>query len=207
MNRKRTKLISTLGAAGLAFYLGAGAAGAATIELLPPTVTDVVGNTFTLDVVGRNFTDGSGGTAGGGLTIDWDPNVIDLSGGLAGLNITFGGDEFFAPPPTYDQTAGTLDFSVSSLNGVAASDFDIAVLTFAALNPGTTTTGITVSALDVWPDFSGLVDVVPTGVGANVTINPVPLPPAVFLFGSALAGLGFVGRRRKQRTLTSQAAA
>jgi hypothetical protein len=28
--------------------------------------------------------------------------------------------------------------------------------------------------------------------------NPVPIPPALLLFGTALAGLGFLGRRRKQ---------
>ncbi len=201
---KRTRLIATLGAVGLAFSFGAGVAGAATIELLPPTINDSVGSTFTLDVVGRNFDIGSGGSNGGGLTIDWDPAVIGLFGGLSGLNITFAGDQFFASPPTLDVGAGSLDFSVSSLNGVAATNFDIAVLTFEALNPGTTTTGITISAIDVWPDFAGTTDVVPTGVGANVTVNPVPLPPAVFLFGSALAGLGFVGRRRKSQ---AQAAA
>ncbi len=31
----------------------------------------------------------------------------------------------------------------------------------------------------------------------NVRISAVPLPPAVLLFGAALAGLGWVGRRRK----------
>lgn len=39
-----------------------------------------------------------------------------------------------------------------------------------------------------------------TGNAANLridNINAIPLPPAALLFGSALAGMGFLGRRRK----------
>jgi hypothetical protein len=31
-----------------------------------------------------------------------------------------------------------------------------------------------------------------------ITVSAVPLPPALLLFGAALAGLGWIGRRRKQ---------
>ncbi|GEM_PF-1624303 len=37
----------------------------------------------------------------------------------------------------------------------------------------------------------------------NVQISVVPLPPAVVLFGAALAGLGWLGRRRKGSSFTS----
>ncbi|MCG8492780.1 MAG: VPLPA-CTERM sorting domain-containing protein, partial [Sneathiellales bacterium] len=37
----------------------------------------------------------------------------------------------------------------------------------------------------------------------EVRISAVPLPPAVLLFGAALAGLGWLGRRRKASSLTS----
>jgi hypothetical protein len=48
----------------------------------------------------------------------------------------------------------------------------------------------------------------PNGEGVNISgifaFNPtaVPLPPALVLFGTALAGMGILGRRRKQRSAT-----
>ena len=52
----------------------------------------------------------------------------------------------------------------------------------------------------------------PGGAGANISgiyaFNPtaVPLPPALLLFGTALAGMGILGRRRKTQR-SAQAAA
>ena len=34
----------------------------------------------------------------------------------------------------------------------------------------------------------------------TITGNPVPLPPALWLLGSALGGLGFLGRRKSRLT-------
>jgi hypothetical protein len=38
------------------------------------------------------------------------------------------------------------------------------------------------------------------GADFLVTISTTPIPPALLLFGSALAGLGFLGRRSRRRT-------
>ncbi len=40
------------------------------------------------------------------------------------------------------------------------------------------------------------------GINYTVRLSQVPLPPAILLFGSALAGFGVMGRKRKQRTLS-----
>jgi hypothetical protein len=50
------------------------------------------------------------------------------------------------------------------------------------------------------------------GLNSNVIItpfdvSPVPIPGAVWLFGSALAGLGLLARRRKKTALAAQLAA
>ena len=43
------------------------------------------------------------------------------------------------------------------------------------------------------------------GIPGTATITPVPLPPALLLFGTALAGMGFLGRRRRNKTGVVQA--
>jgi len=44
----------------------------------------------------------------------------------------------------------------------------------------------------------------PTGI-IDFTLAPVPLPPAALLFGSALVGLGFLSRRRRNRDVSATA--
>ena len=176
------------------------AASAATIELTPGVVNETVGNSFMLDLVGRDFVQGtngstSAGTSGGGVTITWDSSIIDLQGGLAGLNITFIGDQNFGTGPTLG--AGTLSFGVASLFGDPNANFDIATLTFDAVMPGgPITAGVDVSLTDVWSDYDSNTNMTPTGVGSEITINAVPVPAAVWLFGSGLLGLVGMARRR-----------
>ncbi len=46
----------------------------------------------------------------------------------------------------------------------------------------------------------------PTGIiDFTLSTNPVPLPSAVWLFGTALAGLGFLSRRRRNQRVNATA--
>lgn len=114
-------------------------------------------------------------------------------------------------------TAGTYEFSFAYLgrtgnsgtNGIGYS-----------LNPGLAATGVTGVKADGWQIISHIftlaadtdvtmafwasgADDTLGGYLDNVRISAVPLPPAVMLFGAALAGLGWLGRRRKSSALTS----
>ena len=57
------------------------------------------------------------------------------------------------------------------------------------------------------PDLLGALDVVLTALGElhAVTVNAVPLPPALLLLGSAFAGLAGVARRRQPSPEAAQA--
>jgi hypothetical protein len=177
-----------------------GVANAATIEFLPQDIVTTHPDTFLVEVVGRNFDPGtngstSGGTAGGGLTINWNPAVLTLDGFV----LDFSGDQGLAPPPS--SGPGTLSFSVSSFFITEPNpNFGIADLTFSTVAPGFTNTSIVISAIDVWPDADGIVDMTPGGVGGTVTVNDggvIPIPGTALLFGSGLLGIVAIGRKKR----------
>lgn len=153
---------------------------------------DYIGSYWTAQDGGRSL-DMNGLTAGSisqtitGLTVGqgykvsfWlagNPDRQDL-GTIKTLGVTAsaGSDTF-----TFD----VLGSSLPTLNWVLKSFFFTATdtsadLTFASLTGGS------------FPAFGAALD--------NVSLSETPLPPALILFGSALAGLGLLGRRRRRST-------
>ena len=186
----------------LAFVACTSVAQAATITVNPfsPTVDD--GDVFNISIVGTDFTVGSGGTIGGGFSLAWDPSILTLQSSA----LTFSGDQLFGQSGVVDNAAGTwTNADVTSFNGTTLADFEIATLTFLAANttanPLVSPTDVTIGLFDngsdrLWADSDGFVDVNPTFIGGSVTVNPVPVPAAVWLFGSGILGLIGVARRR-----------
>ena len=216
MNLGSTKAVIRAATASV-LLMASVATSAATIEITPDPLNETVGNSFDLFLKGVNFdlgTNGStsAGTSGGGVEISWDSSIIELQGDPAttGLFITFTGDQFFGLGVPIVLGASTncgveilaancrsISFSVTSLFGDPNANFDIATLTFDAVAVGGPfMTGVTVSLFDVWSDFDSNTDMTPTGVGNTITINAVPVPAAVWLFGSGLLGLVGIARRR-----------
>lgn len=189
--------ISTLAFSTLAF--GAAAVHASTITLVPLNSAVTSPATFDISVVGQDFTDGVVGTLGGGFIVDWDPAILTLDS----YDLTFAGDQSFAQVPVLDNAAGFLNADVSSfLTGVATKDFEIAVLTFSTVGLGTSPLDLSVGTYPlgdpiVWADGGGFEPPSqPTYVDGSVTVSAVPVPAAVWLFGSGLLGLIGVARRR-----------
>lgn len=198
---KRINLLQAL-FVGASMLVSATLAQAATISFNPLGSSVSVGQTFQVTLVGRDFTEGVGGTYGGGVSIAWDSSLLSLNGYDTSV---FGGDQLLATSNTntvLDNGTGELrDLSVASFFiGVPDADFDIAVLTFTALAPGvsqlSTEIGLFTSGFEnIWTDASEFTPIAlaPTFGAGSVTV--VPEPGASLLLGLGLAGLASVRRR------------
>lgn len=187
---------------GALIVLSGAAARAATITFDPSAPLVSVGQTFQITLVGRDFTEGAGGTFGGGVTVGWDPALLALQSFDTSV---FAGDQLLATSNTntvIDNGAGQLrDLSVASFfTGVEAPDFQIAVLTFTALAPGesqlSSQIGLFTSGFEnIWTDSDAFnpIALSPSFGGGSVTV--VPEPGTSLLMGIGLAGLASVRRR------------
>lgn len=180
-----------------AFLLGSTVAGAATVSVLPATQDVFAGDTVTVDIVAADLV----AAVGGSMDITWDSTVLTMTDVLSGVSI--------ATPPWDDPD--TLPFSFSDrgvlssglLSGLRVGTFTpvsgtaaVATLTFTATNSNVpSSTLITVAdGAGQGGGWSPLIDLYETG---TVNVNPVPIPPAVWLFGSGLLGMVGVARRRR----------
>jgi len=195
-NKFHTSIATVL--AGFALTCSAAAVQAATITVEPLNSTVFTETTFDIAVVGHDFTAGDGGTGGGGFSIAWDPSLLNLDS----YDLTFAGDQVLGQPGVLDNVAGTLlNADVSSLFTVVTdTDFEIAVLHFSSLtNLGVSPLDLSIGLFDngferIWADSSGFVDAKPSFADGSVEV--IPVPAAVWLFGSGLLGLIGVARRR-----------
>lgn len=194
--------IKTLSALSLVALLATGAAEAATLTFAPLASSVAVGNTFQVTLVGRDFTEGTDGTYGGGVSIAWDPGVLTLLGYDTSV---FPGDRDLANSNTLtvlDNNLGTLsNVSVSSFFvGATTADFDVATLTFQAVGSGVSSLDASIGYFtsgfpNIWTDADPYNPVELNLAFQSGSVNVVPVPAAVWLLGSALGGLGFLRRR------------
>lgn len=187
-NIKRTIL-------GVAVALAATGANAADISLTPAVNNVLVGDTFALTVEGSGFTDD---VSSGSVTIGWDPTLVMLDSSAADITASAASNGFpvsFAPPTI---GAGTLSATYATFLTVPGPTFDFFSLSFTALATGSGQALISAGPGGDWQSGLGTVVTIDSYNGASINVNEVPLPAAVWLFGTGLLGLAGVARRRNQ---------
>ena len=184
-------VLQTVAVLGLVLT-GLSAAEANQVSFVQSSVNAMTGQSITFDLVGSGFSAGPDGAA---FSLSWDESVLQYV------------STSVANPPwdtsaLGDSNAGTglIDFVFLGKSvGNAGSDFAIAAFTFNVIgNVGTS------SSLILEDVYGGFVK--PGGSALTVNYAPghvqvVPVPSAVWLFGTALLGLCNGGLRRRRTAL------
>ena len=196
-----TKLTS--GLLGFGALLMSSQMNGATVQIRPANNTIIVGGSFALTVQGIDFAP----TNGGGFSLTWDENAVELLTSVAGINnsLLFNG---FIPVNT-SLAPGRLDVSISTvIEGFTlptqSGNFDITTLDFVAVSPPSVTNISFIANQPAWVDENNVAfapTLQPNYVGASISITTpegslLPVPAAVWLFGSGLLGLIGVARRK-----------
>jgi len=186
---------------GLISLLTVGLANAEVISLTPTTQTVTTGASFDLTVSAADFFNGA---SAGGVSLSWDAGLLQLNTTVAQVVSSLTANGFDSPlaisltASTADVTSGVGFFSPV----IAGPTFDFLTLNFTYIGgPSTTDVLITNGAFGPWQDAFGQDITGTTFNGASVTVLPaaVPLPAAVWLFGSGLLGVVGVARRRQSK--------
>jgi len=186
---------------GLVSMLAVGGANAATVSVNPPVIDVIPGGSFSANVQAE-FID-EGGMVQGGFQLTWDTNLLTLNEGLSGPSAANPVALVFID--SVDAVAGTLNYSFTNcdffLGCSVQTDVNVYDLVF-DVDPSIaadTPIGLGINFIaDVWRDSNELEVPGVNYVGATVGVAPVPVPAAVWLFGSGLLGMVGVARRRSK---------
>ena len=187
-------------AAAVMAFCAAGMVNAATISLNATPTTANVGESFSLAISGSAFT----GITAGALRLHWEPTELTLNTLDSAILSDITGLGFLGSPfssVAVDAVAGNVDIVMGALPpGVLTPggliDFFTLSFTVDAAVPSLITSelGPSGGVPGSWFDGSSI-DITDTMVYGNATVNAVPVPAAVWLFGSGLIGLAGIARR------------
>lgn len=163
---------------------------AALVTFNPNPEAVTLGSTFTLDIIGTGFPE----TEGGGAEFIFDKTILKVNS----VTIDSGVWDVFTSGGVIDNTNGNvMNIVVAAFNN-PGTDFIVATIEFEAIGTGSTDLIISENPLNPWA--SGGSQVNPTLTDGTVVVSAVPLPAALWFFGSGL--LGLVGMARRKQHLT-----
>lgn len=193
---------------GAAVVMAAPFAQAATLNLVPSSNSLQVGESLSLDLVIDGLGDHTAPSLGAfDVDVSYDPALlnlssvafgsalgdIDLAEALAGAGTPAPGTTNIWELSLLESDSSTCTLCIPPyLTDLQGTSFTLATLVFSAAAPGAAAFGLAPNAM---ADGSG--DNLDTTVGAlpTVQVTAVPVPAAIWLFGSALCGVGAIRRR------------
>ena len=174
--------------------LFSGYTSAATISMDTAFTTANVNDVFTINVIGTDFLSN---VDGGGINISFDSSVVNiLSVSIDESVWDFGG--FGINTGSIDNINGTLDGVMVNTFANVKGNFVIATIEMQAIAVGDSLLSLSEYVLNPWASGGSLIN--PDFIDASVnvtTVSAVPVPAAVWLFGSGLIGLAGFARRKK----------
>jgi hypothetical protein len=194
------KLISMLSAV---VVLGMGlipAANAFTLSLVPQSSVVSPGGTLLVDVIASDLAAGAAPSLGAfDLSVSYDAAILSFGSVAfgAGLDVLGLGSFQEADASALGLVnAFELSFDTTAdLNTLQPGTFTLFTITFSAASAGTSLLGLSVNSLSSAEGTGLVADALN---GASVSVAPVPLPAAVWMLLSGLAGTGLLARRRRQ---------
>ena len=177
------RLCAALALAGLA----CSAQASGNLVITPSSSTTQQGSRFSVDVVGRSFTDE---VVGGGFNLSFDASLFSLD------SVTIDTSwEFARSGGLIDNASGTLtDAYFNTFVAPPTGDFAVARLTFTAKAPGDGV--LRLEASPSFPFANVFAEVIDVSYGsARVSVTAVPEPAT---WATLAAGLGLMAARRRR---------
>lgn len=179
------KLYSLLFVLVIGLITGSVQAAVVTFNPNPEAVT--LGSIFTLDIIGTGFPE----SEGGGAKFTFDETILKVNS----VAIDPGVWDVYTNGGVIDNANGNVtNIAVAAFNN-PGTDFIVGTIEFEAVGIGVTDLLLSGNSLNPWASGGSRVN--PTFIDGAVTVSAVPLPVALWLFGSGLFGLVGMARRKK----------
>lgn len=170
-----------------------GHANAATISFDTSSSTTSLGQTFSLSIIGTDFLNSADG---GGIDLSFNKDVISILSVSINESVwDFGG---------LGISTGTIDNSLGTVNGIMVNTFadvgtafTVATIEFQAIGLGVSDLLLNEFNLNPWASGGSVINPALESSSITVEASVVPVPAAVWLFGSGILGLIGVARRKK----------
>ena len=172
-----------------------GHANAANISFDAASSTTSLGETFSLSIIGTGFLDS---VDGGGINLSFNKDVISVLSVSINEEVWDFGD--------FGISTGTIDNSLGTVNGImvntfadVGTTFTVVTIDFQAIGFGLSNLFLNEYNLNPWASGGSVIN--PVYDSSLVTVEAeaevVPVPAAVWLFGSGLIGLIGIASRKK----------